>query len=372
MRAGFVAGGNGREGEGALYWATMSAQALRDLRKAIHNQTFAPAYYFHGDDEYRKEGTVRQLIAGAVDPATRDFNFDLLRGADVSAEQLESAVNTPPMMAERRVVVVRDVGALKKDVRAGLDRYLTRPSSTTVLVLIATAGAKADKELERAGVALAFPAMRDREVVEWVLEQAREVHGVTLSERAAELLVEHVGPDTAQLASELDKLASYTQGGAIDEVAVREVVGVRQGESLGDFLDRVAERDVDAALSLVEHVLLLPKSGLVPIIMALTAQTMAIGWGRLARDRGLPAQRLEAEFFGLLKETGAYPMRPWGEATKCWARNVSRWDSASIDQALAALLAADRAAKDTRLSSDEQMLASLVCTLCVPARHHAA
>lgn len=350
----------------------MSAQALRDLRKAIHHRTFAPTYYFHGDDDYRKEGVARDLLAAAVDPATRDFNFDLLRGAEVSAEQLESAVNTPPMMADRRVVVLRDVNALKKDVRAGLDRYLLRPSSTTVLLLLAPAGVKSDKELERASTTLAFPPLDDREVAGWVQEHAREVHGVTLAERAAAVLVEQVGNDTAQLASEIDKLVSFTQGGTIEAAAVSEVVGVRQGESLSDFLDLVAARDVAGALSLVEHVLLLPKSGLVPIIMALTVQTMAIAWGRQARDRGLPAQRMESEFFGLLKETGAYPMRAWGEATKCWARNVSRWDAASIDRALEALLAADRAAKDTRLSSDEQLLASLVCTLCVPSRRHAA
>lgn len=350
----------------------MSAQALRELRKAIHNRTFEPAYLFHGDDDYRKEAAARELIAGAVDPATRDFNFDLLRGGDVSAEQVESAVNTPPMMADRRVVVLRDVSALKKDVRAVLDRYLSRPSRETVLLLIAPAGIKQDKELERATVSLAFPALNDRDVVEWVTEHAREAHGVTLTPRAAELLQEHVGTDASQLASELDKLASYSQSGTIDEDAVRDVVGVRQGKTLSDFLDSVAARDVSGALELIDHVLMLPKSGLVPIIMALTVQTMAIGWGRHARDRGMPAQRMEAEFFGLLKETGAYPMRAWGDAAKCWARSVSRWDAASIDRALDALLAADRAAKDTRLSSDEQMLASLVCTLCVPARRNAA
>lgn len=350
----------------------MSAQALRELRKAIHNRKFEPAYYFQGDDEYRKEGAARELIAGAVDPATRDFNFDLLRGGDISPDQIESAVNTPPMMAERRVVVLRDVSALKKDARAVLDRYLARPSRDTVLLLIAPAGVKSDKELERSAVTLSFPTLSDRDAVDWVTEHAREAHGVALTAAAAALLLEHVGSDAAQLASEVDKLVSYTQGVTIEEGAVRDVVGVRQGESLGDFLDRVAERDVSGALALVDHVLMLPKSGLVPIIMALTVQMMAIGWGRQARDRGLPAQRMEAEFFGLLKETGAYPMRAWGEAAKCWARNVSRWDSASIDRALDALLAADRAAKDTRLSSDEQMLASLVCTLCVPARRFAA
>lgn len=350
----------------------MSAQGLRDLRKAIVNRAFEPAYFFHGDDEYRKEAAVRELVTGAVDPATRDFNFDLLRGNEVTPEQLASAVNTLPMMAERRVVVLRDVPALKKDARAVLERYLTRPSRDTVLILIAPAGAKPEKGLDHGVVSVGFPVLKDQELMEWVARHAQETHGVTLTERAMSLLFSSVGSDAGQMASEVDKLVSYTQCATIDEDAVAAVVGVRHGESFSDFLDRIAARDAPGALAMIEHVLMLPKSGLVPIIIALTVQTLAIGWARQARDRGMAEHRLGSELFGLLKETGAYPMRSWSEATECWKKNASRWDAASIEQALAALLAADRAAKDTKISSDDQMLASLVCALCAPSRRSAA
>jgi len=43
----------------------------------------------------------------------------------------------------------------------------------------------------------------------------------------------------------------------------------------------------------------------------------------------------------LLKETGAYPMRPWGEAVATWTAAVDRWSPASLDRALDALLATD-------------------------------
>jgi DNA polymerase-3 subunit delta len=358
----------------------MSVQALRDLRKSILNRRFDHAYYFHGEDEYRKEAAVRELIQGAVDPVTRDFNFDLLRGADVSDELLESALNTPPMMADRRVVILRDVGALKKDARVVLERYLRHPAPDTVLALIGAADfpgtSKGDKDLDasltRSTTPIAFAVLADKALLEWLVQHAQDEHDVTITDGAAALLLEHVGADSAQLASELDKLTSYTQSGTIDEEAVREVVGMRQGASMSDLLDRIAERNAPAALALIDPVMALPKSGLVPVIIALTVQTLAIAWGREARDRGLPAQRLESDFFGLLKETRAFPMRPWSEAAKCWARNVARWDAASIDRALAALLAADRAAKDTRISSEEQLLASLVLTLCTPAQRSAA
>jgi DNA polymerase III subunit delta len=350
----------------------MSAQALRSLRAAITSRTFEPAYYLYGDDDFRKDAAIRELTAAAVDASTRDFNYDMLRGAELTPEQLESALNTPPMMATRRAIVIRDVPSLKRDARQVLDRYLEHPARDVVLVLVAPAGARPDATLDRLTVGANFAPLTANDLTDWITQYTRVALGASITPEANRLLQEVVGSDAAQLAAELDKLASYTQGRAIDDSAVSDVVGVRNGETLGDFLDRIAERDAPAALAMVEHILGLPKSGLVPVIMALAVQTMALGWARAARDRGLPPQRLESEFFTLLKETGAFPMRPWGEAAKCWARNHPRWDARSVEHGLEVLLAADHAAKDTRISSEEQLLASIVCSLCTPMRRAAA
>jgi DNA polymerase-3 subunit delta len=47
-----------------------------------------------------------------------------------------------------------------------------------------------------------------------------------------------------------------------------------------------------------------------------------------------------------------------------WGKYAGRWTAADIDAALAALLAADQGLKESRLSSDEQMLGTLVLSLC--------
>src|SRR6476620_8563709 len=94
------------------------------LRSAIKDRAFAPAYYFHGEDDYLKNEELRRLTDAVVDPKTRGFNYESLRGADLDAEALGSILGTPPMMADRRMVVIREVNALKKDARAALDAYL--------------------------------------------------------------------------------------------------------------------------------------------------------------------------------------------------------------------------------------------------------
>jgi len=100
------------------------------------------------------------------------------------------------------------------------------------------------------------------------------------------------------------------------------------------------------------------------VLMALSTQMLGIAWGQAARERGLPQHALKGEFYNLLKELRPFTKRPWGEAVDLWSRVVPRWDAASIAHALDALLQADRAAKETKFSSEEQVLSNLILMIC--------
>jgi DNA polymerase-3 subunit delta len=98
------------------------------------------AFYLHGDDQFRKEAALRALVEQHVDPATRDFNLDLLRGTEVDAETLASVLATPPMMAEWRVVVVRETEGLasSKHARDVLSKVVADPPPGLALILSCT------------------------------------------------------------------------------------------------------------------------------------------------------------------------------------------------------------------------------------------
>ena len=346
---------------------------VKSLHAAEKATTFAPVYYFHGDDDYVKEQELRRLIDVTVDPATRDFNFEVLRAADVDAETLGSIIGTPPMMAERRVVVVRDVGALKKAARDMLERCIRTVASDLVLILVSPAGAKADTGLLKSTTSIDFKPLSGTRIPKWIAYYVEHDLGSSITDGAITLLQEAVGTELAQLQVELDKLGSYTGGAPINEAAVSAVVGVQPGETMGDLLDAVARRDAARALAMVPTVLQQPKSGGVPIVLALTVQTLGLGWASAARAAGASPSRLHGDLIGLLKDTGAFPFRAWGEFAATCSRNAEKWSPRAVDEALEALLAADVTLKTTRLSSDEQLIANLVASLCgVSSRRHAA
>src|SRR3954469_10807877 len=254
------------------------------LRTAIKDLAFAPAYYFYGEDDYLKSDELSRLISAAVDPATRDFNFEMLRGADLDAETLGSVLGTPPMMADRRMVVIRDVNTLKKDARAALDAYLKRPAPDLVLVLLAPCGVKPDKGLLAAAASLEFQPLSGARIPKWITYYVEHDLGTTITQGAVTLLQEAAGTDLAQLKIELDKVSSFTGGGPINEAAVSAVVGVRPGETLGDFLDAVSRRAAPRALAMLTTGLEQPKSSAVTMVMALTSQTLVTGWAQAARE----------------------------------------------------------------------------------------
>lgn len=338
------------------------------LRAAIKARDFAPAYYLHGDDDYLKDEELKRIIDAAVDPATRDFNFETLRGAELDAETLGSMVSTPPMMADRRVVVIRDANALKKEARVMLDKYLKSPAPDLLLLLVGAPGAKTDAGLVKSTTAIEFEPLTGNRIPKWIAYYVEHDLGSAITAGAVTLLQEAAGTDLGQLRVELDKLVSFTGGGPINEAAVSAVVGVRPGETMGDFLDAIARRDSTSALEMLPVVLQQPKASAVTTVMALTAQTLALGWAQAARERGTHPAKLSGDLFNLLKESGSvYTGRSWGEFVATCARASDVWSAQAIDDALDALLTADACLKDTRLSSDEQLLATLVLALCGPA-----
>ena len=136
-------------------------------------------YYLHGDDDYRKELIVRQDIERTVDAAMRDFNVEVRRGHELDAATLAGLLDALPMMAARRVVVVRDVDALKKPARAALDHYLARASEETILLLVAAAEVKPDATLTKQATAVAVESFTEEELEKWLITTAEKM-GATL------------------------------------------------------------------------------------------------------------------------------------------------------------------------------------------------
>jgi DNA polymerase-3 subunit delta len=345
--------------------------SAKDLHSDIESRSFRPAYLFQGDDDFRKNEALTLFLAAAVDPATRDFNLEIRRGSELDAETLGSLLSMPPMLAERRVVVVRDAAALKKDAKGVVDRYLDRPPSDVSLVLIQPAGDKPEPRFDRALI-VDFESLTGPRLSRWIVQRAESAYHAQVTPEAVELLIQAVGNDLNHLNIELEKLAAYRNGAAIDEEAIGAIVGVRREVSLSALLDAIADRDAVHALALLPKVMEQPKSSGVFITMVLATQILATGFARARLDRGTPRQKLYQELMNMMKEGGAFPGRAWGEAVNAWLRTAENWSESDLAAAASTLHEADRALKDTGRTTDEGILQGVILSLCTPSARKAA
>jgi len=253
-------------------------------------------FYLHGEDEFRKEELVRELIERHLDPGTRDFNLDPLRGTDVDAETLASVLGTPPMMAEWRVVVVREVEALAGSPRArdALLSVARTPPPGLALILSCTVpqGSKAKfyGDLAKAATSLELRAMPAAEVPGWLIARARERHGVELDVDAARALGSAIGAHLGILEQELDKLASLVgAGGRVGLEEVRAAGTSLPAQDRWAWIDLVSERRWEEALRGLE-ILFAQGESAVALAIALTTQLLRIGVVASGGPRALEAE----------------------------------------------------------------------------------
>src|SRR6185503_6861645 len=156
----------------------MAALTLDALLRSLKKHAPDPVYLLHGDEDVLKDEAVRALLEAAVDPAARDFNLDSRYASDLDPEAFHALVNTPPMLADRRAVVLRSVdqlGKRKSKLRDELLHYLEKPNPTTLLILIVAAGEDVDPEVARRATSVALGGLEPERVPRWIAHRAGEL-----------------------------------------------------------------------------------------------------------------------------------------------------------------------------------------------------
>jgi DNA polymerase III subunit delta len=343
----------------------MAAQSPEALVKALKKREFARAYYLHGPEDVLKDEAVRTILDLALDPAMRDFNFDQRSAAQLNPEDVYSLCNTVPMLAERRVVVIRDVEAWKRKSRGRAEflRYLEQPNPQTVVIMVqGSAEEGEDRELSQLAFAVRCESLSAPQAVKWVLRQAGRL-GLQLETAAAEHLVNAVGPDLGGLNTELAKLASLPSDLPLTAEHVGALVGVRRGETLLDWRTAIIDEQSGHAISLLPSILAQPGISGVKLVTALGTSLLGLALTRACYDGGLRGRALDDAVFKALLRNRPGGLLGYKEEIGRWTRVVAGWPAPRIRAALRATLEADQALKNTTISDERGVLTDLILRL---------
>jgi len=218
----------------------------------------APAYLVHGAEDLLRADALAAIAAAVLVPGLEAFNDDRFEGASCDVSALIGAARTLPVMAERRLVVVRGADRLAAEKLEALTAYLDDPSPTTCLVLEA---AKVDlrrgpfNKVKAVGHVIACTPPNERGAADWLVARARDL-GCPITRDAAEFLAAYAGTSLGTLAAELDKAAAFAgEGRPIDLDTVSETAAGGRVASVFELTDALGERRAGAALAALSTLL---------------------------------------------------------------------------------------------------------------------
>ncbi|MFL5943042.1 MAG: DNA polymerase III subunit delta [Gaiellaceae bacterium] len=211
-----------------------------------------PVYLFSGSDRPKITLALQRLRARIGEEATEHLHASEASGADAVA-----ACNALGLFGgDQRAVIVDGVEAWKTADVKEIEAYLEAPAPTTVLALIGS-GVKKDsslvKAVAKAGEVHVYEVGK-KQLPEWVGEQFARL-GAPVDRDACRALVEAVGDDVGDLASEIQKLATWANGEQITRAHVEELAVGRAETPIFAVTDAWGQRDVAGTLRSTESLL---------------------------------------------------------------------------------------------------------------------
>lgn len=245
---------------------------MTDLRAG----RYAPVYLLMGDEPFYIDKITDFIADNALREEERDFNQTVVFGSDVTAAVVSDTAKRYPMMAERQVVIVKEAQNIKNWER--LELYMEHPQPTTVLVLCHKNGSvdrrrKIVAKARAAGVVFESNKKRDHELPAFIESYLRNI-GVTIDDKAAQMVAGHIGNDLNRIASEMDKvvLSLNDNERRITPEIVEQQIGVSKDFNGFELRNAIVNRDVLKANMIVKYFDSNPKAGnaymLVPVLFS--------------------------------------------------------------------------------------------------------
>lgn len=311
------------------------------IYKDLEQNKFAPVYLFFGDEPYLLNQIPDRFKYAVLNEMSVDFNFSVFHANEVDVSTVKDTVETLPVMAPYRLVILKNVDDLKDSEWTDLANLFTVPVESTVFVLI---GDKLDKR--KKGIKLAldtvtcseFKKPYDNQVPQWINYLAQN-HELKFEQDAIHRLHRLVGNNLTELDHQIEKIKNYVgQKTKIEMADVNQVVSSSKEESVFDFTKAIGQKD--RVLALEQLVRLLDQGQNEIGIVTLVARHMRVLLTvRSGMDQGIGGAKLAS-----LAQVPAYFIDGYCDQAK-------HWPIKKIEDALVVLSETDKALKSSPVSS---------------------
>jgi DNA polymerase III subunit delta len=242
-------------------------QALREARE----QKLRSVYLLIGEERHLQSQLVSALREAVLSGGTPGLNEDQMVAGEASIDSILSAAKTLPMLAKRRLVLVRSLerweprGEAKNDAKEerqteALDKlaeYAKAPVPSTTLVLVAS---KLDSRrrlmalAKKDGFLVSCEPLARHELPAYVDRAVRD-RQCAIAPGLADFIAELAGPELGAVEDAVERVCLYVgQGGTVTEDAISECVIRVRPATVWELVGAVGRRDVGTALAALDEV----------------------------------------------------------------------------------------------------------------------
>jgi DNA polymerase-3 subunit delta len=255
----------------------------RLLLKEINAGKLEKVYFLHGEEPYFIDQLTDAIQKVALEEHERDFNQVILYGKDAEPLSLISELKGFPMMAARKLVILKEAQDFKG--MDSLENYAEQPSETTIFVInykykTYDSRKKLLKSVAKNGIVFKSDKVKEYQLADWIQTYVKST-GFGITSKASMLLVEFLGNDLARIVNELDKLAIILQPGtAINDVHIEENIGISKDYNVFELNNALAVRDALKAFRIADYFAGNPNAGrlvvIIPTVFKFFTQLMRI------------------------------------------------------------------------------------------------
>lgn len=247
------------------------AATFESVKKDISSKDLKPVYLLKGEEGYYLEVLSEEFENAVLDETERDFNLSVFYGKDAQIDDIIASAKQYPMMASHRVVILKEAQTMDKRELAKIERYLSSPVSTTVLVVVSN-----DKDFpqslatkfDKAGVVFDSKKLKEDKLASWIDSYVKQ-QGFAIESQASVMVADYLGNNLMKISNEISKLLiNLREKRVITIEDVSAHIGISKDYNVFELQKAIGRLDYDKVNKCVNYMAVNPKENPLPVVFA--------------------------------------------------------------------------------------------------------
>jgi DNA polymerase-3 subunit delta len=207
----------------------------------------------HGDEHYFFDIFLHQIEKNIFrDKAEKDLNYHLYSGFENSLAEVLAACFSFPMLADKKMVVIKDFDKLKIEDKESFLNYIKKPQTSTLLVLVAEKFGKSKFHMDimKHATTVKCKSLTQGEIYGWTTKKFQEAN-INANRESITFLIENIGHNILRINTEIEKIINFLgPENSLTLDTVSQLTGFTREVNIFNFQKALASRDLKTSVKI--------------------------------------------------------------------------------------------------------------------------